>query len=228
MNDTSSAVPLPPSNGFETDELEPTTCSPTLSHQSDADPTIHQSNTAPLLLPPRRRRSSITRLPKATRDLINQMLDDGYPYAAICQHLRQQGIDLSDDSIARWKKGGYQDYLRELHLLDVSRLRYELTLDLARQQRGIDVFQAAHKIAAAQICEAVAEIGSDSLREAVKLNPLNLLRMLNSLSRLTAGALKCERHLFDQADHAERDRPPEERVLRPETLARIEKELRLL
>lgn len=148
----------------------------------------------------KRRRSAIARFPKTVRDQINQMLDDGLPYAAIRQQLGQFGTNLSDDTIGRWKQGGYYDHLRELRLLDESRSRFELTLDLARQEQGIDAFQAAHKIAAALICDAVAEIGADSLRQAVKLNPLNLLRMLNSLSRLTTGGLKCERHLVDQAE----------------------------
>jgi len=160
------------------------------------------------------------------------MLDDGVPYAAICQHLAQNGTDISKDSIGRWKKAGYQDHLRELRLLDDSRLRYEFTFDLAREQQGIDVFQAAHKIAAAQICDAVAEIGADSLRQAIKLNPLNLLRTLNSLSRLTAGGLKCERHLSDQAERVagltQQQQPQEKKVLTQETLERIERELNLL
>jgi len=135
------------------------------------------------------------------------MLDDGLSYAAIREQLTPHGANLTEDCIGRWKIGGYQDHLRELRLLDESRSRYELTLDLARNEQGIDVFQAAHKIAAALICEAVAEIGADSLREAVKLNPLNFLRMLNSLSRLTTGGLKCERHL---SDHPERNTQDQE------------------
>jgi len=128
------------------------------------------------------------------------MLDDGLPYTAIRQHLGELGTNLSDDTIGRWKQGAYQEHLRDLRLLDESRSRHELALELARQEHGIDAFQAAHKIAATLICDAVAEIGADSLRQAVKLNPLNLLRMLNSLSRLTAGGLKCEQHLSDQAE----------------------------
>jgi hypothetical protein len=161
------------------------------------------------------------------------MLDDGLPYAAICDHLAQQGIHLTEDSIGRWKKGGYQDYLRELRLLDESRLRYELTLDLAREEQGIDVFQAAHKLAAALICEAVAEIGADSLRQAVKLNPLNLLRMLNSLSRLTTGGLKCERHLSDQAQRDARlqqqqQQPEAKKCISQEALNQIVHDLNLI
>jgi hypothetical protein len=149
----------------------------------------------------RRRRSAIARLPKPLRDQINLMLDDGLPYPDISKRIADNsGLSISADSISRWKQGGYQDYLRELRLLEESRQRYELILDLAREKQGIEAFQAARKIAAAIICDAVAEIGADSLREAVKLNPLNFLRMLNCLSRLTTGGLKCERHLLDQAD----------------------------
>jgi hypothetical protein len=132
---------------------------------------------------PRRRRGSIATLPKTLRDQLNSMLDDGLPYSEISKQLADNcGLTISADSISRWKQGGYQDYLRELRLLEESRRRYELILDLAREKQGIDAFQAAHKIAAAIICDTVAEIGADSLREAVKLNPLNFLRMLNSLS----------------------------------------------
>jgi hypothetical protein len=213
MNDTvSPLLPTPPlSDGFETG-MYPADSAPSTA--------LQPSNLPPLLCQPRHRRGNIARLPKPTRDQINQMLDDGYPYAAICQHLAQNGTDISEDSLGRWKKGGYQDYRRELRLLDQSRLRYELTLDLARDLKGIDVYQAALKISAAQICDAVAEIGPDSLRRAVQENPLNLLRMLNALARLTAGGLECESLQQDLREPAG--------ALRPETLARIEKELNLL
>ncbi len=150
--------------------------------------------------PPRQRSGHVARLPKALRAQINQLLDDGFSYRAVREQLGDIGKHLTNDNIRRWKKGGYQDHLRQLRLSDESRGRFELTLDLAREEPGIDVYQAAHKIAAGLIAEAVAEIGADSLREAIKANPLNLLRMLKSLSRLTAGAIKCERHLVDQAD----------------------------
>jgi hypothetical protein len=43
-------------------------------------------------------------------------------------------------------------------------------------------------------------MGADTFRKAVAANPLNCLRMLNTLSRLTAGGLKCERHLAEQVE----------------------------
>ena len=194
------------------------------------DSVAHCPTTPPLPPSPtsRHRRGSIARLPKTIRDQINQMLDDGFSYAAIRRHLAQQDIILSDDSIGRWKKGGYQDYLRQLRLLEESRLRFELTLDLANEHKTIDVFQAAHKIAAAQICDAVAEIGPDSLRLAIKLDPQNLLRIFNCLSRLTNGGLKCEHYLMDNARFQQQQQPPSSNALRPETLERIERELQLL
>ena len=181
----------------------------------------------------RRRRSVIAGFPKATRDQINQMFDDGHSCPAIRDLLAPQRIFVTDDSLERWRRGGYQDHLHELHLLEESRQRFELTLGLAKDEQGIDVFQAAHKIAAALICEAVAEVGADSLRQAVKVNPLNLLRMLNTLSRLTAGGLKCERHLADTAERlaalSEPNlKPDDEKGLSPSSVKEMEDALHLM
>lgn len=180
----------------------------------------------------RRRRSQIAGLSKELRDQVNRMLDDGFSYPAVRDKLAELGIPVTDDCVGRWKKGGYQDHLHELRLLDQSRARFELTLDLAREEQGIDVYQAAHKIAAGLIAEAVAEIGADSLREAIKANPLNVLRMLNSLSRLTTGGLKCERHLTDQADRdlrlQQQQAPQPKKGLSKESIKEMEDALHLM
>jgi hypothetical protein len=152
----------------------------------------------------RARNGKVARLPKAIRDRLNWMMLDSIPYRQIIQDLGPRGRHLTENCLSTWKTGGHQDFLKELRLLDEYRVRHELTLDLAREDRGIDVFQAANKIAASLICQAVAEVGADTLRQAVQANPLNLLRMLNSLSRVTTGGLKCQSLLDSQADRAAR------------------------
>lgn len=180
-----------------TDSSPPTTAAAPEPNSLESDPPRAKNLKLTTKTSQRGRRSAIAQLPKATRDEINHWLDDGQTLRSISQLLSSKGITVTEDTVGRWKKGGYQEYLRELRLLEESRQRFELTLDLAKEEQGIDVFQTAHKIAAALICEAVAEIGPNSLRRAVKAKPLNFLRMLNTLSRLTAGGLKCERLLAD-------------------------------
>jgi hypothetical protein len=62
------------------------------------------------------RNGKIARLPEATRNLINQMLEDGFLYRAIIQKLQKASPPLpypiSEMNISNWRKGGYQDWLR--------------------------------------------------------------------------------------------------------------------
>jgi hypothetical protein len=148
---------------------------------------------------PRRRTGTIARLPKEARWRINQMMDDGVPYNEIITRLGEHGKELNEDMLSFWRKGGYQDYLREQRLLEQCAARHDRVLALIAKSGQVTGFQATQQIANTQICEAVVELGSDILREALIANPLNYFRMLNAFSRLTNGGLKCERHLAEEA-----------------------------
>ncbi len=152
----------------------------------------------------RRGRGRIARLPKAVRDQLNQMILDGIPYAEIPGRLGDIAKEVTEDNLSFWKGTGYQDWLTEQQRVEDCRISQELTLDLAMERQGIESFQAPNKIAAALICEALADLGSDTFRKAIAANPVNCLRMLNTLSRLTVGGLKCERHLADEAERKAR------------------------
>ena len=62
------------------------------------------------------RNGKVARLPEPTRNLINQMLDDGLPYRAILETLQRPGASplpytISEMNLSNWKNGGYQDWL---------------------------------------------------------------------------------------------------------------------
>ena len=164
------------------------------------DPSLQQSNNPAAAAVPRRRTGKISRFPKEVRDHLNEMLEDGLPYAEIIQQLGDWGQELTEKNLTTWRQGGHQEWLQEQKRVDSCRTSQELAIDLVRERQGIDSFQAPGKIAAALICEALADIGADTIRAACKTNPSNLVRMLNSLARLTSGGLKCEQHLVNQAD----------------------------
>src|SRR5206468_7934647 len=115
---------------------------------------------------PRRRKGKVAQLSKEVRDRLNQMLLDGVPYEDIISKLGKKGASLNKVNLHSWFVGGHQDWLKEQRLLEECRLRQELTLDFAREEQGIGAFQAAHKISVGLICQAVAEFGPDTLREA--------------------------------------------------------------
>jgi hypothetical protein len=209
--------------------LDPESAPPTTGpDQSDPSP---RDTPAP---PKRKSRSKIALLPRELRDLVNNLLADGATGPEVAQKLAAHGVSLNVENISNWYRGPHQLWLAEQRLLEESRLRHELTLDLAREAPGTDAFQGAHKLAAALICEAVAELGAPSLREAIKNNPLNLLRMLNTLSRLTAGGVKCERLLADEADRKAKlelhrqNGSARKKGMTPKTLSEVKDELNLM
>jgi hypothetical protein len=207
---------------------EPLTCNlqpTTLATHQSSNPSIQPS------IPARHRRGNIARLPKDLRQRVNEMLDDGLPYNQIIESLGEHGRDISDDAVGSWKGGGYQDYLRELRIVEQCRYRQGLAFDFAAKRSPINGFQATQQIAAAQICEAVAILGPDILRDALVANPLNYFRMLNSFARLTTGGLKCDRHLADQAERAaalEKTKSPRKKGMSARAVKEMNEKLNLM
>ena len=180
----------------------------------------------------RKRRGIVAHLPKAIRDRINEMLDDGLTYPQIRKELGPDGKDLTDDHIRRWKAGGYQDHLREQRIIEQCRLRQHRALTLLQSKSSISGFQATQQIASSQICEIIAEIGADILREALMANPMNYFRTLNAFARLSNGGLRCERHLLDEAqrlfEQSQKQLPAQEKGITPESVKQMQDKLNLM
>ena len=66
----------------------------------------------------RPRNGKIAHLPQDTRELINQMLDDGLPYARILDKLHNSAMPplpypISEMNLSNWFRGGFQDWRRQ-------------------------------------------------------------------------------------------------------------------
>jgi hypothetical protein len=104
--------------------------------------------------------------------------------------------NLTPRHITNWKKfGGYRDWLKDQQRIEECKLRHELTLDLARSAEGLASYQAAPKVAVAQICQTIIDLGPDGLKDAMQASPLNCFRLLNALARLINSGLKCEQQI---------------------------------
>jgi len=133
---------------------------------------------------------------------------------------------LTPHHITTWKKfGDYRDWLRDQQRIEECKLRHELTLDLARSSEGLASYQAAPKVAVAQICQTIIDLGPAGLKDAMKDSPLNCFRLLNALARLINSGLKCENQIQKTAiDSGNRKRGG----LTRERLQSIEKKLNLM
>jgi hypothetical protein len=118
--------------------------------------------------------------------------------ASSSEHL-QSLQSLTPLNITNWKKfGGYRDWLRDQQRVEECKIRHELTLDLARSAEGLASYQAAPKVAVAQICQTIIDLGPEGIKDAIKDSPLNCFRLLNALARLVNSGLKCEQVVANQ------------------------------
>ena len=160
------------------------------------------------------------------------MLDDGLPFDQIRDALGEHAKGITVAHIGSWKSGGYQDHLQEERRRDECRLRHELFTKLAADYPGIESYQAAPKIAVALASEALIDLGPATLRRALQEQPLNALRLLNSLARMLSGGIKCERHVVEQAERQarlEREKQPQpKKGLSPEAKDEMIEKLNLM
>src|SRR5947209_20193831 len=74
----------------------------------------------------RRRRSKIANLPKEKRDVINQMLNDGFMYKDIIAWAQEFGLVLNTENLTRWCRAGFRDWIEQQDRLDEMRAKREL------------------------------------------------------------------------------------------------------
>ena len=107
-----------------------------------------------------RANGKVARLPKASRDQINQWLLDGLPYPDIIHRLGPLGTDLKPDNLSQWKKRGFQDWLLAQAWLARTRARQENASDLSTGFDATEVNHAALQLATLSIFEAFRDLFS--------------------------------------------------------------------
>jgi hypothetical protein len=165
------------------------------------------------------------------RDRFNHMLDDAFTYNQIIRELGADGKGLTQAHIGSWKTGGYQDYLREQQRIEICRPSHEFLSTFLAHCNGTESYQAAPKVAAALLCESFIDFGPETVRRALKENPMNAFRLLNALARILSGGLRCERFICEKVNHdanAAGSATPKVKGLTPKTFEQINEALQLM
>lgn len=182
----------------------------------------------------KKRNGKVAHLEKEHRDLINRMLQDGATYLEIIGALAERGISgISDQNLINWKDGGYQDWLEEQTRLQDMRARREFAMEVVKENQGSHVHEAGLQIAASQIYELLSDFDVETLKEKLSGDPENFARVVNAMAKLSDSGLKYERYHAEVQAAKERmqrelNAAKSKGGITPETLERIEHELRLL
>jgi hypothetical protein len=150
----------------------------------------------------RRRTGAIAQLPRAIRDHVNRMLDDGYRFNAIIDWLAANGHPgINIKQLSRWRKGGFQDWL-ELNR-DVARQQKlrELAYDIATADEGIKPERASIQMAAHFLFRVLLKFDSDRLAKELDMDPTQITTVLNTFTRLSRRSTELNRIKENMGDH---------------------------
>ena len=181
-----------------------------------------------------RRTGKIARLPKELRDVVNLMLRDGAKYAQIIACLADHGhADINEQNLTNWKDGGYNDWLGEVARLDDMRWKREFALEVVKQNEGSQLHAASLQLATSQLYEVISEFDTEGLKARLAENPAEFNDVVKSLAALSKGSLELEKfqeHVRTQKEAIARElkQANDSGGISPETMTRIERELKLL
>ena len=165
------------------------------------NPAPQQEPPQPVRLRPYSRNGKIARLPKATRDSINTMLDDSVPYLDIIKRLGPDGDGLNEVNLSHWKTGGYLDWVRAQQLTQAIQAKYELAQDIiATSASTTDSSRALLHIIASNLCQFLADTDPATLNENLFSDADKFTRFVNAMVRLTEGGIKCDLHRLHISD----------------------------
>lgn len=141
------------------------------------------------------RTGKIARAPFEVRTQVNVMLRDGAPAKAVIDHLASAGIPgVNEQNVTNWRDGGYQDWLGQQSRLDEMAAKREFAMEIVKQNQGSQLHEATLHLAASQLYEALTDFDIGSLKELLADKPENYANIVNSLAKLSKGALDIRKY----------------------------------
>jgi len=142
----------------------------------------------------RRSRSKIAKLPKATREQLNQLLADGFSYREVTEKLGEEAKHLNEMDLSRWMHAGHQVWLKHQSWLDHVTSSFEKAKDLVSEGKAFSIHEANLHIAATTMNETMLGCDLTALPDLLKEKPENLFPLLAAIPRFAHQALNFQKH----------------------------------
>jgi hypothetical protein len=174
----------------------------------------------------------IARLPNSIRDQINTMIRDSVPYKTIIETLGEPVQHISERNFTNWKNHGYKQWLEQQEQFDLMHKATNLALAAAKSNETMVVHQASLHLVATQLKQALTDLNTKSIRDALEGDPENFTRIANTIARLSEGGLRFERYHAEvaekKAELAKHINAGKKNGFTPDVIAKIEHALNLM
>ena len=133
-----------------------------------------------------RRTGNIAQLPRALRDQVNQMIDDGCRYRKIITWLNNNGHpSINPNNLTRWRKGGYQEWLDEKRELVREEKLREFSYKIATTNEESKAHEAAIRVVTNFLFQVFLKFDPNKLAAELDMKPTQITPVLNAFSRIS-------------------------------------------
>jgi hypothetical protein len=123
------------------------------------------------------------------------MLRDGATADAVIKYLESQDVfGVNEPNVTVWRQGGYKDWEKEQARLEEMQFKREFALEIVKQNQGSQLHEATLHLAASQLYEALTDFDIGRLKELLDEKPENYAAIVNSLAKLSKGALDLRKY----------------------------------
>ena len=168
---------------------------------ADTEEDVHEEESLNLQsLPRRARNGKIARLPAEVRDLVNQMIYEGEFYSDIIAALK--GLDypgIRAQNLSEWRKGGFQDWLRDRREVEDLKLDREALLEMANNAGSEASVAKANEIL---LSLRLYRMLSEDKRESEQLSP-KFFRLARLVGQQSHEQFRRERLEFERQKKTE-------------------------
>jgi tetratricopeptide (TPR) repeat protein len=144
---------------------------------------------------PNARKGKIARAPFEVRTQVNVMLRDGATAQQVIKFLESKDVfGVNDDNVRNWRAGGYVEWEQQQERLDDMRAKREFAMEIVKNNQGSQLHEATLHLAASQLYEAITDFDITRLKDLLDESPENYAAIVNSLAKLSKGALDLRKY----------------------------------
>ena len=142
----------------------------------------------------RRSRSKIARLPKSTRERLNQLLADGLSYPDVLQMMGDETKHVTEMDLSRWMHSGHKLWLKQQAWLDHVTLTFDVAKEMVSENKAFSIHEANLHIAATTLSETMLGTDLTTLPTLLQENPKHFFDILRAVPRFAQQALSFQKY----------------------------------
>jgi hypothetical protein len=140
------------------------------------------------------RTGKIARLPKALRDSLNTLMEDGHSAAEILEKLGEPAKHITPNNLSDWRYGGHQDWLLEQAWVEDVQSCRDSAKDLLQKDEATTLPEAGLQVGAMRIYQLLRHLEPAPFAANLREKLESFMKVFAALPRVAKEALRYQKY----------------------------------